>query len=446
MSSKHDYCPRELRVWAGENGRWQRLVAELKEYKADVVCLQEVKKSHWETDILPAMEELGYHGIHELEKVQSACDMMGVAMFVKDQIFETISTNALSLRHLVEERFSGKTRKKLKFLDDGILVGLLQHRATGKEVIVAVTHLFWDPNFPHVKASQAELACLAINNFARREGKTGTPVVLCGDFNSVPHVQPDFLPAITRNSLRKHSSAKKAGQSTQQQLPAYFNCSGVYHLLHRGYLPTNHPEHPDTFGREIVFNAEEEDSKLMGNNSVFQPPKRVKGEAASCGAFATNLPFRSCYEVARNGKPLPFTTRCLDFTGTLDYVLSTFPEAAVLEVLEMPYNEAVPSAAAATNASSEGSEESSSSSNTGSGGGGVSIEDVASSFPYIPNAQFPSDHLAMGVVLDLSATPDKTATSAAPTGSCSISSSSSGTAAAASSVATGQVSNMNYHV
>ena len=42
MSSKHDYCSRELREWGdSRRGRCARLVAELSSYEADVICLQE---------------------------------------------------------------------------------------------------------------------------------------------------------------------------------------------------------------------------------------------------------------------------------------------------------------------------------------------------------------------------------------------------------------------
>ena len=42
MSSKHDYCSRELREWGdAKRGRCARLIAELNGYEADVICLQE---------------------------------------------------------------------------------------------------------------------------------------------------------------------------------------------------------------------------------------------------------------------------------------------------------------------------------------------------------------------------------------------------------------------
>ena len=48
LSPKHDYCPRDLRVWldegaAGGKGRCTRLVEEISGYAPDVLCVQEVR-------------------------------------------------------------------------------------------------------------------------------------------------------------------------------------------------------------------------------------------------------------------------------------------------------------------------------------------------------------------------------------------------------------------
>lgn len=87
-----------------------------------------------------------------------------------------------------------------------------------KRLLVANTHLFWDPRRPDVKAVQAALLGACITSFiderivredkeegggrAQAQAAAGghTPagfpsVVICGDFNSVPHVQHEFLNA-----------------------------------------------------------------------------------------------------------------------------------------------------------------------------------------------------------------------------------------------------------
>ena len=43
--------------------------------------------------------------------------------------------------------------------EDGAVLALLTHKQTGKKLLAASTHLFWNPAFPDVKLAQAELLC-----------------------------------------------------------------------------------------------------------------------------------------------------------------------------------------------------------------------------------------------------------------------------------------------
>lgn len=64
------------------------------------------------------------------------------------------------------------------------VIGLFQHKATAKRVIVATTHFFWDPNYEHVKYGQASMLLDHINRLSLEE--VDAPVIVCGDFNSLP--------------------------------------------------------------------------------------------------------------------------------------------------------------------------------------------------------------------------------------------------------------------
>ena len=72
---------------------------------------------------------------------------------------------------------------------------------TPKPFLVASTHLFWDPDFPDVKLRQTERLLAETREFARAflassagkgptgndgDAKTNVPVIVAGDFNSVP--------------------------------------------------------------------------------------------------------------------------------------------------------------------------------------------------------------------------------------------------------------------
>ena len=72
-----------------------------------------------------------------------------------------------------------------------VQVNLLEHCETGRRVVVGNAHLYWDPKVPHAKTLQASLACEALARFAGLSSKPAA-VVLAGDLNSIPGVQPEF--------------------------------------------------------------------------------------------------------------------------------------------------------------------------------------------------------------------------------------------------------------
>ena len=173
----------------------------------------------------------------------------------------------------------------------------------------------------------------------------GPPAALAiaGDFNSVPHLQLAFLPEEQRRQLPSSSLPDER--------------SAVYGLLEAGETPADHPEHPDSFGKAAAAMAH-----------AAKKPKRPDG----IGPLNTRLgPLRDAYADGLAPGPLPLSTHSDDFAGTLDYIWLGGPGTGRLHVrqlLGMPYEVARPE-----------------------------------EFGRIPDAQFPSDHLAIGVVLQLAA-------------------------------------------
>ena len=227
---------------------------------------------------------------------------------------------------------------------------MLRHDATGASLLIATTHIFWDPNFPHVKASQAELVCLAVRQLLS-EQQQPTSVVLSGDWNSVPRLQPEFIPSM-------------CADAELAQLPAAWRRSAVYELLSSGRLPPSHPEHPESFGKAAVGEhatavaSPPYTSEVMadrhptpvsmhtesgppttlshklsqasrfcegGESAQEPPPKRpAYSTSRSCsrlGALSSQgLNLRDAYHGALCEGPLPLTTHADNFRGTLDYI------------------------------------------------------------------------------------------------------------------------------
>lgn len=284
----------------------------------------------------------------------------GLAIYVRvDSGWDPVASRSVRLGSLIDSRHSGELRKKLKSQSEGALMQVLRHRGTGASLLVATTHIFWDPAYPHVKACQAELACLAVRRLLS-EQQHPTAVVLGGDWNSVPHLQPEFLPVMPTGAL--------------ERLPPAWRRSAVYELLAAGRLVSDHPEHPDAFRNgarvsvaaasgghaAVADRAEALDEGSLGGaangassaapavsvpaaplpvapcasptgdpspaGSNGEPPRTRPVPAG--GRFASRLGpltahglnLKDAYDGALCEGPLPLTTHAGQFKGALDYI------------------------------------------------------------------------------------------------------------------------------
>lgn len=121
--------------------------------------------------------------------------------------------------------------------------------------------------------------------------------------------------------------------------------SGVYNLFERGVVDKTHHEHPAT-------------------RHDFQ-------EMAAQQFTTAGLRLQSAYAAGNDQQEPPLTTQTAWFEGCLDYIWSSVGHWQVTHILEMPYKVM------------EGR------------------EPRAEGFAAIPDAEFPSDHLAMGCRLVL---------------------------------------------
>jgi CCR4-NOT transcription complex subunit 6 len=319
MSSKHDYCSRELREWGDrKSGRCARLISELQEYNADVFCLQECNAKaflQFETGLGGPSAEgrlqdgalASFHASSLLtgkEAEDARQSTTGLATFIRQSTWEPVAAHAVRLGSLLEDhRHTGAVRKKLSSQSEAVLLVLLQHGVTKQRLVVGNTHLFWDPRYPHIKAAQAELACKAACTFIRKHAVEGEPLpamVLMGDFNSIPQLQPAFLPI----SIKLPAA-----------LPARWSHSATYELMTAGRCESTHPEHPDTFL-----------GKISADRSSEPPVAKKPNGASGLGALRTGLSLRDGYAGALVDGPLPLTTHADNFKGGIDYIwVSTFP-------------------------------------------------------------------------------------------------------------------------
>ncbi len=135
---------KDLIVW--EN-RFPRLLTEILKDEPDVVCLQEVQDSHYESDFLPAMKEVGFDGVY---KKRTHDKQDGCAIFYKSDVLQLLDQTSVEYY-----------QPQVGILDrDNIaLLAKFRHKARGQNhmFVVATTHLLYNPRRDDVRLSQMVL-------------------------------------------------------------------------------------------------------------------------------------------------------------------------------------------------------------------------------------------------------------------------------------------------
>ncbi|KAM6323960.1 protein angel homolog 2 [Aegotheles albertisi] len=173
-SHLYRHCRQRLLIWTY---RFPNILQEIKQLDADVLCLQEVQEDHYRTEIKSSLESLGYHCEY---KMRTGRKPDGCAICFKTSKFSLISSNPVEF-----------FRRDIPLLDrDNVgLVLLLRprfHCKTNAAICIANTHLLYNPRRGDIKLTQLAMLLAEIASVAPQKDGTFCPVIICGDFNSVP--------------------------------------------------------------------------------------------------------------------------------------------------------------------------------------------------------------------------------------------------------------------
>ncbi|TKC35821.1 hypothetical protein EI555_019793, partial [Monodon monoceros] len=168
-SHLYKHCQRPVLHWSF---RFPNILKEIKHYDADVLCLQEVQEDHYGTEIRPS-----YHCEY---KMRTGRKPDGCAICFKHSKFSLLSVNPVEFY-----------RRDVPLLDrDNVgLVLLLQPKipsAASPAICVANTHLLYNPRRGDIKLTQLAMLLAEISSVAHQKDGSFCPIVMCGDFNSVP--------------------------------------------------------------------------------------------------------------------------------------------------------------------------------------------------------------------------------------------------------------------
>lgn len=164
--------------------RSDRLKQELIELNSDIFCLQEVHGQHFNNRILPSLEKLGYRSIF-LQKTgpdhHDGCCILFKKNKFQLQDYMEIPFNRVDISHTLN-------RDQVALAIKICPINSLKSKKDAK-LIIANTHLIFNPKRGDIKLAQIRLLLAEIERFARRNKKDCEyyPIIFCGDFNSEPH-------------------------------------------------------------------------------------------------------------------------------------------------------------------------------------------------------------------------------------------------------------------
>ncbi|KEH41765.1 putative poly(A)-specific ribonuclease [Medicago truncatula] len=226
----YSYCPPWALSWPY---RRQNLLREIVDYAADIICLQEVQNDHYEEFFAPELDKHGYHSLFKRKttEVSSGTTIDGCATFFRRDKFSHVkkyevefNKAAQSLTEAMIPTAQKKAALNRLVKDNVALIVVLETKVNNQLVdnlgkrqllCVANTHVHVQQDLKDVKLWQVHTLLKGLEKIAT---SADTPMLVCGDFNSVPGSAPHALLAMGKvdpshpdltvdplNILRPHS-------------------------------------------------------------------------------------------------------------------------------------------------------------------------------------------------------------------------------------------------
>ncbi|GLT27111.1 hypothetical protein SLA2020_021370 [Shorea laevis] len=209
-SELYSYCPSWALSWPY---RRQNLLREIIGYRADIVCLQEVQNDHFEEFFAPELDKHGYQALYKRKtnEVYSGNPLTidGCATFFRRDRFSHVKKYEVEFNKAAQSLTDfaiPSTQKKAalnRLVKDNVaLIMVLEAKFTNQGVdnpgkrqllCVANTHVNVQQDLKDVKIWQVHTLLKGLEKIA---ASADIPMLVCGDFNSVPGSAPHALLAM----------------------------------------------------------------------------------------------------------------------------------------------------------------------------------------------------------------------------------------------------------
>ncbi|MBA0551300.1 hypothetical protein Golob_022192, partial [Gossypium lobatum] len=209
-SELYSYCPSWALSWPY---RRQNLLREIVGYRADIVCLQEVQCDHFDEFFAPELDKHGYQALYKRKTNEvysgNIHTIDGCATFFRRDRFSHVkkyevefNKAAQSLTEVAVQTTQKKVALNRLVKDNVALIVVLEAKFTnqgadnpGKRQLLCVanTHVNVQQELKDVKIWQVHTLLKGLEKIA---ASADIPMLVCGDFNSVPGSAPHSLLAM----------------------------------------------------------------------------------------------------------------------------------------------------------------------------------------------------------------------------------------------------------
>ncbi|UYV75800.1 CNOT6L [Cordylochernes scorpioides] len=226
--SLYGYCPNWALNW---EYRQKGIMNEIQLYGSDILSLQEVETEYFNKVLLPQMRNFGYDGIFSPKsraKTMSENERKhvdGCAIFFRTNKFKLLEQRLVEFNQLAMANADGceDMLNRVMTKDNIGLAALLQVATDMPPLLVSTVHIHWDPEFSDVKLIQTMMLVYELRDIIEeakaRLHVTEIPILLCGDFNSLP--SSGVIEFLTSGHISKdHPDFKQLGYSLSRMCSA----------------------------------------------------------------------------------------------------------------------------------------------------------------------------------------------------------------------------------
>ncbi|XP_016718339.1 carbon catabolite repressor protein 4 homolog 5 isoform X3 [Gossypium hirsutum] len=282
--------PRKFLKW---DRRKDLICKEVNHYNADILCFQEVDRFK---DLDDLLHENGFKGVYKV-RTGDACD--GCALFWTekkylgaDVLLHGSSHPLVMNRHQSESSSHAKPSKKRQMRSRRLLVGNI--------------HVLFNPNRGDIKLGQVRLFLEKAYKLSQEWGNI--PVILVGDFNSIPQSAMYQFLASSELNIQLHDRRQISGQLEHSSQRRKIRAQNKDIDRHHVWTP---------FSRQLTSSWSDEELVLAtGNKGVTHLQHKLNLSSAYLGAPGSHGTRDS------HGEPSA-TSYHSKFMGTVDYIWHT---------------------------------------------------------------------------------------------------------------------------